>query len=148
MVFGVEQIQVAAVLFCNDGKGNYVLNYRANCRDENSKWDCGGEAAEPGETIEQTLRRGVLEEYCVPIISFEFLGCRYACREENGEKMHWILHDYRVLVDRDKVRNGEPHKFDEVGFFPLGEIEYMAREIPLLLHSGFPECLRRYSGRL
>lgn len=139
---------MVAVFFCHDGKGKYVLNYRANCRDENSKWDCGGEAAEPGETVEETLPRGVMEEYCAPIISFEFLGCRYACREENGEKIPWLLYDYRVLVDRNKVRNGEPHKFDEIGWYSLDEIKYLVQELSSLLHSGFPECLHRYSDRL
>lgn len=139
---GQEYIGVAVVYFCHDGKGNILLNKRGtNCRDEHGVWDPGGGGLEFGDTVEDTLKKEIKEEYCTDVLEHEFLGYRDVHREHEGKKTHWIALDFKVLVDRDKVRNGEPDKFDAVEWFTLGTL-------PSPLHSQFPNFLNLYKHRL
>jgi len=139
---GEDYTGVAVVYFCHDGKGNFLLNKRsANCRDERGTWDIGGGGVEFGDTIEGTLRREIKEEYCTDVISFEFLGYRDVHRVNDGKKTHWIGLDFKVLVDREKAANGEPHKFDAVEWFRLDKL-------PSPTHPQFPVFLKMYEGRL
>lgn len=139
---GEDFIGVAVVFLCHDGKGNILLSKRsANCRDEFGRWDPGGGALEFGDTVEETLRKEIEQEYCTTILAEEFLGFRDVHRTHEGKKTHWIALDFKVLVDRDKVKNGEPEKFDAVEWFRLDAL-------PTPLHSQFPYFLKKYEGRL
>jgi ADP-ribose pyrophosphatase YjhB (NUDIX family) len=139
---GVDHIGVTLVYFCHDGQGNFLMNLRSqNARDEQGRWDIGGGALEFGQTVEDTLSKEIWEEYCTNVLASEFLGYRDIHREHNGERTHWIALDFKVLVDRDKVQNGEPHKFDGVAWFTLGTI-------PTPAHSQFSEFVEKYRGRL
>ncbi len=139
---GEDYIGVTASFFCHDGEGNYVLQKRStNCRDEHGRWDCGGGGVEFGDTIEETLRKEIREEYGVEVGDIEFLGVRDVHREHEGRKTHWVSIDHRVLVDRSKVNNAEPHKFEEIGWFTLDGL-------PEPLHSMLPLALEKYSDRL
>ena len=139
---GLDYTGITVVYFCHDGQGNFIMSKRnENCRDEYGTWDPGGGGLEFGERIEDALRREIREEYCTTLISYEFLGFRDVHREHAGRKTHWIAIDYKVLVDRDLARNGEPHKHDEVRWFSLDSL-------PLPLHSQFPHFLSRYEARL
>ena len=82
-----------------------------------------------------------MEEYCTDVIEYEFLGFRDVHREHNGKKTHWISLDFKVLVDRNKVGNGEPHKFEAVEWFTLNNL-------PTPLHSQFPTFLKLHKLRL
>lgn len=135
---GEDYTGVSVIYLCHDGKGNYLLNKRsANCRDEHGRWDCGGGGLEFGDTVENTLKKEIMEEYGVEVLGSEFLGFRDVHREHDGMKTHWIALDYKVLVDREKVKNGEPHKFDAIDWFKIGNF-------PEPLHSQFPDFLRKY----
>ncbi len=139
---GEDYTGVAVVYFCHDGNGNFLLNKRSTkCRDEHGTWDPGGGGIEFGDTVENSLRKEIKEEYCTDVLQCEFLGFRDVHREHNGKKTHWIALDYKVLVDRNKVGNGEPHKFDAVEWFTLDNL-------PEPLHSQFPNFLRLYRSRL
>jgi len=140
---GVDYTGVTIVYFCHDRNGNFVMSKRSqNCRDEQGCWDPGGGGLELGDTVEETLKREIKEEYCTNIFDYEFLGFRDVHREVNGKKTHWIaLVDFKVTVDKDKVKNGEPHKFEEVSWFRLDNL-------PFPLHSQFPDFLQRYKHKL
>jgi 8-oxo-dGTP diphosphatase len=139
---GFDYTGVAVVFLCHDGQGNYLFNKRSvNCRDEHGKWDCGGGSLEHSSEVEHNLKKEILEEYCTDVLNFEFLGFRDVHREHQGEKTHWVAFDYKVLVDREKVRNGEPHKFDNLGWFTLDGL-------PEPLHSQFPKFLELYENKL
>lgn len=112
-----------------------------NCRDEHGRWDCGGGGLEFGDTVENTLEKEIKEEYCTDVLDSEFLGYRDVHREHEGMKTHWIALDFKVLVDKEKVKNGEPHKFDEVKWFSLNNF-------PESLHSQFPKFLELYKNKL
>jgi 8-oxo-dGTP pyrophosphatase MutT (NUDIX family) len=139
---GVDYIGNTVVFACHDGHGNYLLSKRSDkCRDEHGTWDPGGGGVELHDTIEQTLRKEVSEEYCADVLDFEFLGYRSVHRIHNGEPTHWISLDFKVLVDPGQVRNGEPHKLDDIRWFRLDAL-------PKPLHSQYPHFLEKYKERL
>ncbi len=94
-----------------------------------------------GTKVEDTLKREIKEEYCADVLSYEFLGIHDVHRKHQGKKTHWIALNFKVLVDKEKVKNGEPHKLDEVKWFTL-------KSLPKPLHSQFPDFLLRYKDKL
>lgn len=141
---GTDFIGVSIVYFCHDGKGNFVMAKRSqNSRDEKGRWDIGGGGLEFGDTVENTLKKEIKEEYCTDVLSFEFLGYRDVHREQEGKKTHWIALDFKVLIDPKQVKNGEPHKFDDVKWFTLKTLPD-EKEI----HSQIPNFLKSYRGKL
>ncbi len=139
---GEDYTGVTIVYLCHDGKGNFLLNKRStNCRDEHGAWDPGGGGLEFGDTVENTLRKEIKEEYCTDVISYEFLGYRDVHRVNNGKKTHWVALDFKVLVDREKVANGEPHKFDAIEWFRLDKF-------PAPMHSQFPTFWNLHKDKL
>lgn len=139
---GLEYTGVCVVFFCHDGKGNYLLNKRSkNCRDEHGCWDPGGGGVEFGESVINTLKNEISQEYCAEVLEYEFLGYRDVHRIHEKQKTHWIALDFRVHIDRSQVRNGEPHKFDELKWFRLDSL-------PDTLHSQFAAALDAYRKKL
>lgn len=139
---GVDYTGVCVVYFCHDGKGNFLMNKRsAKCRDEQGTWDIGGGGLEFGQDAEDAVKAEIKEEYCTDAIEIEFLGFRNVHRKNAGTKTHWLALDFKVLVDFAKVANGEPHKFDEIGWFTLNSL-------PETLHSQLPYTIEKYKERL
>lgn len=140
---GIDCIGVGVVFFCHDGKGNILLNKRSKkSRDECGTWDPGGGSIEVGEPIIDALSREIKEEYRTDIIKSEFLGFRDVHRiDEEGNKTHWIALDFKVLIDRKKVKNGVPDKHSEIRWFKF-------KNFPKPLHSQFPHFLRKYKKKL
>lgn len=142
MIKGIDYTGIAVVYFCHDGKGNFLMNKRnQNCRDEKGCWDIGGGALEHLDSVENTLRNEIRQEYSTEVIDFEFLGYRDVHREVEGRKTHWIALDFKVLVNSATVKNGEPHKFDE--------IRWVTKDtIPQPLHSQLPVFFEKYKEKL
>lgn len=140
---GIDYVAIAVAFFCHDGKGNFLLNKRSKMsRDEYGTWDQGGGSIEVGETVEEALTREIKEEYCVNIINSEFLGFRDVQRvDEQNNKTHWIMLDFKVLIDREKAANGVPEKHDEIGWFGINNL-------PKPLHSQLPNFLQKYKEKL
>ncbi len=142
MLKGVDFIGNSVVYFCHDGTGNFLMHKRSKqARDEQGNWDIGAGGIEFGDGAEETLKKEIKEEYGADIISFEFLGYRDIYRQVNEAKSHWLALDFKVLVDPKTVINGEPHKFDEVKWFTLGNL-------PSPLHSQMLIFLDKYKNRL
>ena len=139
---GVDYTGISVVFACHDGAGNFLFSKRSTqCRDEHGAWDPGGGGLEFGDTVETTLRKEIKEEYCTDVLSFESLGYRDVHREHEGTKTHWIALDFKVLIDRTKVRNGEPHKADEIEWFTLVNL-------PNPMHSQWPIFFDLYKNKL
>jgi ADP-ribose pyrophosphatase YjhB (NUDIX family) len=140
---GIDHIGVSVIFFCHDGKGNFLSNKRTGkTRDEHGRWDLGGGGVNFGESALNALKREIKEEYCTDVLKAEFLGYRDVFRtDEKKRKTHWLALDYKVLVDRKKVRNGEPKKSSEVGWFTL-------KKLPSPVHSQFPFFIKKYRKQL
>jgi 8-oxo-dGTP diphosphatase len=139
---GIDYIGNSVVYFCHDGKGKVLMAKRsANARDEQGRWDIGGGEINFDNTVENTLRKEIKEEYNADVLSFEFLGFRDVHREHNEARTHWIALDFKVLIDRAQVKNNERHKFDDIGWFTVDTL-------PTPTHSQFPEFLEKYKDKL
>jgi 8-oxo-dGTP diphosphatase len=139
---GLDYIGVTTVFFCHDGKGNVLLGLRSkNTRDEHGRWDIGGGGLEFGQTVEESLKREIKEEYNAETLKFVFLGYRDVRRIHDNKPTHWIALDYKVLIDPKNVKNNEPHKFDKVEWFAFDNL-------PELMHSQWPIFLNRYKTKL
>ena len=135
---GIDYTGVTIVFMCHDGKGNYLLARRTvQCRDEHGRWEPGSGGLDLHDTVTDTLLKEIKEEYGTEPLSYEFLGYSDLLREHEGQKTHWVAMNFRVLLDPVTVKNSEPHKHDEIGWFKLGEF-------PEPLHSQFPEFLEKY----
>jgi 8-oxo-dGTP diphosphatase len=118
---------VSCVFVCHDGAGQILLARRsAGARDEPGTWDCGAGALEFGETFEDAVTREVGEEYTATPREIELLGVRNVVRAEPPS--HWVAIIFAVRVDPAAVAIGEPHKFDELGWFS-------PERLPAPLHS-------------
>ena len=71
----------------------------------------------------------------------KFLGYNESFRKLEGEKSHWIHFFFLVEVDPLEVKNGEPEKFEELGWFRL-------KNLPQPLHSNIAIELNQYGDQL
>lgn len=138
---GIDYVGITTVFFCHDGKGNFLFHKRSNkCRDEHGRWDLGSGKLEHGLTLRENVLKEVLEEYGCEGIIQEELPPIDIFREHNGNKTHWLAVSFFILVSPDEVKNNEPDKMEEIGWFKLGEF-------PTPLHQGFEmqfETLKDY----
>jgi len=142
MIKGLDFTGISVVYFCHDTEGNILFSKRtANCRDEHEKWDIGGGGLRFGEKIEEALRREIKEEYGTEVIDYSFLGNREVLREQEGRRTHWISFDFKVLIDKSKVKNMEPHKHEKIEWFRWNNF-------PTPLHSQLPFFLEKYKDKL
>jgi 8-oxo-dGTP pyrophosphatase MutT (NUDIX family) len=132
----IDCVGIAIIFLCHDGCGRFVLAQRGvKARNEAGAWDIGGGALEFGEDVEQTLRREIMEEYGTEVIDFELMGYRDVHYDFDGPPTkHWLALDFCVRVQPEQVRIGEPHKFDDLGWFTLDSM-------PEPLYSRLPEFL-------
>ncbi len=133
---GFDHVGVVVCALVHDGEGNMLLLKRgAKARDEHGRWDICGGALEFGESIEGGLKRELMEELCTEALAMEFLTAVEVVRQHDGAKTHWIALLYAARVAPKTVKLGEPHKFDEIGWFT-------ANTLPSPLHSQFPKVLQ------
>ncbi len=139
----IDYVGIAIVFLCHDGRGNVVLAQRnSGARNEAGAWDIGGGALKLGENAEDTLRREIREEYCTNVLDIHFLGYRDVHYDKDGPPTkHWLALDFCVRIDPIKVCVGEPHKFDDIGWFTLDSL-------PEQIYSRLPDFLAKYHREL
>ncbi len=139
---GIDHIGIGVCYFCHDGSGRVLLSKRGiKCRDEHGCWDAGGGGIEFGHSVEETLKKEIREEYCADIIEYEFLGYRDLFCEQNGVSTHWVMMDFGVLIDPETVQNGEPDKFEEIGWFHIDAL-------PSPMHSAWDVFFQKNRNRI
>jgi 8-oxo-dGTP diphosphatase len=138
MKAGIDFTGISTPFYCIDTKGNVLLHKRSNkCRDEHGVWDSGGGRLEFGSTLEENVLREVSEEYgCVGEIVKQLPAFAHT-RVHNGEKTHWLAVPFIISVQREMVRNNEPEKIDEIGWFTL-------ENLPNPIHPGIQFVLKNY----
>ena len=72
-----------------------------------------------GETPDECMIRELREEYGCSPIKWQKGGFVNAIRNINGHTTHWLILTYLVQIDPQQARNGEPEKFETVGWFPI-----------------------------
>lgn len=140
---GISFVGISAAFFCHDGKGSFYMGRRSKtARDEQGAWDAGGGGVKWGDTIEETIRREVKEEYGADAIEVEFLGYDDVFRElTDGTTTHWLAMRFAVLVDPKQVSIKEPEAHDKGGWFTRDKL-------PSPLHSQFLPFLKKYNLQL
>lgn len=135
---GFDYIGVTTPFYCTDGKGNLLLHKRTEqCRDEHHRWDPGSGQLEHDLSLEKNVLKEVMEEYgCEGEIIGE-IPAHDIFREQQGKMTHWLAIPFFVKVNPDNVKNNEPHKMAELGWFPLNSL-------PEPLHSGFEYTFKKY----
>lgn len=138
MIIGVDYVGITTPFFCNDGRGNFLFHKRSrDCRDEQGNWDPGSGKLDFGVRLEDNVLREVSEEYgCVGIIQ-ERLPAIDIFRKHDGQLTHWVSIPFFILVNPEEVRNNEPEKIDEIGWFTL-------ENLPYPLHTGFQTTFSAY----
>ena len=140
---GVDYTGIAALFFCHDGQGNYAMLKRSeNCKDEQGCWEFGGGGLDFGEKLHDAVVREVSEEFGTTPLEIEFLGHDEGFRtNREGASTHWIFFHYKVLVNREEVKNCEPEMHDELIWATLDKL-------PTPLHSALPHELEMYKDKL
>jgi 8-oxo-dGTP diphosphatase len=138
MNHGIDYAGISTPFFCHDGKGNLLMHKRSRaCRDEQGTWDCGSGKLEEGLTPQENVLKEIMEEYgCHGTIQEEFPSYDLM-RESNGVTSCWMIIPFFVLVNPNEVKNNEPEKIDEIGWFKLDNL-------PAPLHSGFEKELKLF----
>ncbi len=100
-----------------DTEGRLLMQKRT----DNGLWGLPGGSMEPGESIEETVRREVLEETGLRLRTMQlfgvFSGADYFYVYPNGDQIYDLC---VVFLTRDFGGNLFPgHESQEVGFFPL-----------------------------
>jgi len=140
MKIGYDYVGVTTPFYCHDGKGNLLMHKRSTqCRDEQGKWDVGAGKLEFGLSLEENVLKEVLEEYGCKGEIQERLPAEDLFRTSDGVKTHWILVPFFIKVNPKEVKNNEPHKIDEIGWFRLDNL-------PELLHPGFIQGLKNHKN--
>jgi len=140
---GFDYIGVSAVTMCHDGKGKYLISQRgAGCRDEHGTWEpAGSGGVEHTESLEDAVRREVLEECGASAHDIEYMGFREVFREIDGKKSHYVAFDFKARINPMEVRITEPDKCMELRWCTINEI-------PFPHHSQFPFFLEKYKNTL
>lgn len=132
---GIDHIGVTIASIIHDGNGRILLMKRGpKARDERGRWDICGGALEFGESIDEGIRREVMEELCAQVEDIDFLTVYDAHREHEGNKTHWVALLYAVRIDPKQAKIGEPHKISEIGWFNQDDL-------PSPQHSQFDKAL-------
>lgn len=133
---GIDFIGVSCAFICHDGKGKILLHKRSqNCRDEQGNWDNGGGAHEFGDNVEDTIRREIQEEYGADASDLKYIDTFDVHRQlADGTPTHWLAVLYAAQVDPKQVKNNEPHKIDDIGWFD-------PEHLPSPLHSQMQKVL-------
>lgn len=140
---GLSFTGVTTAFFCHDGKGKLLLGKRsAQARDEHGRWDVGAGGLKHGQSVEESLRREVKEEYGVDPTNVNFIGYFDAFRTTDaGLDSHWVVMCFAVLVDPRKVHLNEPEIIEEIGWFSLDNL-------PQPMHSQLPKFMRLHGNTL
>ncbi len=138
MKIGLDFVGITTPFYCHDGKGNLLMHKRTNqCRDEHGRWDTGAGKLEFNLSLEENVLQEVLEEYGCKGEIQEQLPAHDIFREQDGVKTHWLAVPFFIKVDPKTVKNNEPHKIEQIGWFKISDL-------PQNLHLGFLYTFNKY----
>jgi 8-oxo-dGTP diphosphatase len=92
-------------------------------RNERGKWETPGGGSELGETMAQTLKREMKEEYGIEVEPVELLHVVDHIIKEEGQ--HWVAITYICRVVSGEPTIMEEGKCDAIGWFDLDQASSM-----------------------
>lgn len=138
MKIGFDYIGITTPFYCLDGKGNILMHKRTKeCRDEHGRWDTGSGKLEFNLSLEENVLQEVLEEYGCKGEIVEQLSAHDIFRDQDGIRSHWLAVPFFIKINPNEVKNGEPHKTEDLTWFPINKL-------PEPLHTGFAYTFNRY----
>lgn len=107
-------------------------------------WEPGSGKLDLGVDLESNVLREVFEEYGCKGKIQEQLPAHDMFRKAQGFKTHWLAIPFFILVNPLEVKNNEPHKIDEIGWFRLDNLpEPLTTGFSFTLNK-FPEYFAKY----
>jgi 8-oxo-dGTP diphosphatase len=119
---GIDYIGVSAgAMILNDHDEVFLSLRSQNCRNEKGHWETPGGGVEFGETLEQCVRREIMEEYGVELeILEQFPATDHLIPKE---EQHWVATTFLCrLKSGQEPRIMEPEKCDQIGWFTLDNL--------------------------
>lgn len=112
-------VGVGALIFNKEGKIFLSLRGR-EARNESGKWEFPGGGVEFGDTLKDTIKREIKEEFGFEIKVIELLDvCDHIIPEE---KQHWVSPSFICAIKSGAPKILEPKKCDDIGWFTIDEI--------------------------
>jgi mutator protein MutT len=118
----IDYIGVSAGAMVFNAMDELFLAKRSqNCKNERGHWETPGGSVEFGETLEQAVKREMLEEYGAEIEIIEQFPAADHLIPAEGQ--HWVATTFlaRFKTGQEPAIM-EPDKCDEIGCFPLSKL--------------------------
>ena len=121
---GIDYIGVGVGAIIVNKKGELFLAKRGReARNESGKWEFPGGGVEFGDTLKDTLKREMREEYGIEIEPGKLLDvCDHII---SAEHQHWVSPSFICSLTKGEPKILEPHKCEEIGWFSVEEIKTM-----------------------
>ncbi len=114
-------IMPGAAVLALDGRGCILLQRRT----DNGLWGVPGGMMEPGESVEDTARRELLEETGLTVDRLVFYGIfsgpGYFHRYPNGDEVHNVAAVFWAAIG-DAEPHGDGREVSETQFFPMAAL--------------------------
>ena len=140
---GIDYIGVSVGAMVLNDKGQLFLSKRSqNCKNERGHWETPGGSVELGETLEEAVKREMVEEYGVDIEIIEQFPAVDHLIPAEGQ--HWVATTFlaRFKPGQDpKIM--EPDKCDEIGWFAFDKLP---EPLSLITKADLKEYTRRKHG--
>lgn len=119
---GIDYIGVSAGAMIFNDKGELFLAKRSSkTTNQQGCWETPGGSLNFGETLEEAVKREMMEEYGVDIDLIEQFPAENELLTE--EKQHWLATTFLAKIKNRKTpKIMEPHKCDAIGWFPLDNL--------------------------
>jgi len=138
---GVDYIGVGVgAIIVNEERKLFLAKRGREARNESGKWEFPGGGVEFGDTLVDTLKREIMEEYGIQIEVGRLLDvCDHIITTEH---QHWVSPSYLCTVIKGEPKILEPHKCDEIGWFSVEEIKTM--NLSLVSKFNFENYLKKF----
>lgn len=108
------------VLIFNEKKEVLLKKRSKNSKNEIGRWEKPGGAIDYGENSMDAMKREVMEEVNIKINIWGLLPHTDHILKE--EEQHWMALNYLASYKSGKLKNMEPHKADDLGWFSLKKL--------------------------
>ncbi len=122
MIKGVDYIGVAVGAIIFNKKGELFLAKRGKkARNERGYWEVPGGGVEFNETLQEAVKREIMEEYGIKIeLIQQFPAMNHFIL---NEKQHWVPTSFLAEIKEGQISQIlEPEKCGEIGWFSLNAL--------------------------